>query len=928
MMKQGNNLLNKSELEDLSVSQVATWQAPILQSKLHRPPITPDHVHRPELVRLLDRNIPQGLILVSAPAGYGKSTLVSCWLEGSEKPSTWLSLDEDDNELSQFLLCFVAAIQKIFSNTGRETLALLDAPVLPPTKLLAITLNNELELIEQDFIIVIDDIHLVQNQTVLEFLNTLLNHPPLSMQLVLIGRRDPGIAVAALRGKGLLAEIRMSDLRFSVAETKELLSLTMAQEFNDTIATALSDRTEGWVTGLRLAALAMRGQDNPGQKLLELHGTTRYVMDYLFSELLESQSPATRLCLLKSSILNRFCSALFDALRENDAAPGQEGMDGGMFISWLLKNNLFIIHLDANNQWFRYHHLFQEMLERKLKLSMGAEEVEQLHLKASVWFESNGLITESIKHALLAGDVERAADIVEEHRYSEWETERWGTVVQWMNMLPNEIRRVRPKLLLTEIWVCLLQHQFARALPLLEQVGVLLRGQPAEPMVAGEFAFLRGYVAYFEGQAELSRQALEEAVSLLMGKRTPFLGEAELMLGLVRCMLGEKAQAIQALKTRISEIDPSENYLCLRLIGGLVFIYSLCGDLLLARIQGQRMLLRAKKTNMRLAEAWSYYFIACSQLHAGDLEGAAFQFAQAVECRYALEPRAAVDALAGLSLTQQLMQMDDDAEETCQLLQEFALELNELEFLAVADSFQARLALLRGDFATAAAWAQSAKEVPVPSAVFMWLEVPSITRARVLLATRVRKDLEEAVELLRAVEKINEECRFTCQMIEVSTLQSLALLKLGREDEALKYLTEAVSLAGPGRWIRPFIECGPLMADSLKQLGRNDENSAQIKRILSAFEDAAQVNLKASPDFKTLQIQVPSSAQHLTEPLTPRELDILELLSQRMQNKEIAYRLHISPVTVKSHLRNIYQKLQVEKRLQAVERAMDLDLIA
>ena len=906
---------------------MATSQNPILRSKFHQPPVPPDHVHRSELVNRLNNNIPQGLVLVSAPAGYGKSTLVSCWLEASEKPGTWLSLDEDDNELRQFLLVFVTAIQKIFPDAARETLALLNAPTLPSPQVLDTILTNELDLIEQDFIIVLDDIHLVQSQAVLEFLNTLLCHPPLSMQLVLIGRRDPGIGIPALRGKGLLTEIRMSDLRFSVAEVKELLSQSMVQKIDESIAVALADKAEGWVTGLRLAILAMCGQDDSGQKLLDLRGTTRYVMDYLLSELLENQSPAIQLCLLKSSVLNRFCSPLFDALREHDTAPGQDGIEGGMFLSWLIKNNLFIIPLDSDNQWFRYHHLFKEMLQRKLKQSMGDEEIEQLHIQASVWFESNGLITDSIKHALLAGDVERAANIVEEHRYIELETERWNVVVQWLNMLPNEIRQVRPKLLLTEIWICNLQHQLARAMTLLEQVEVLLRGQPTEPMERGEFAFLRGYVAYFEGQTELSRKTLEEAVSLLIGKQTPFLGEAELMLGLVRCMLGEEVQAIQALQTRIKEIDPAENYLRSRLIAGLAFIYMLCGDLVQARLEAQRLLQVAKKHDMQLAEAWSYYFIACTQLHTGDLEGAAVTFAQTVALRYMLEPMAAVDALAGLSLTQQLMQFDDDAAKTCHQLQEFALELNETEFLSMAHSHQARIALLRSDLTKAAAWAQSAKEVPAPSTIFMWLEVPSITRARVLIATETRKNLEDAIELLRTINQINEECRFTCQMIEVSVLKSLALEKLGREDDALKCLTEAVNLAGPGRWVRPFIECGQLMADFLKRLDRNEVNPDQIEQLLSAFEGAGQIDLQSSPDYSTKRIQTSSRSQCLPEPLTNRELDILELLSQRMQNKEIAEKLYISPVTVKSHLRNIYQKLSVEKRRQAVERAMDLGLL-
>ena len=909
-----------------------TTTIPFIRTKLHRPPVPRDHVHRARLLERLEQRRYRPLTLVSAPAGYGKSTLVSCWLDRCDGPFAWLSLDEHDNDLRSFLTYFVTAVQTMFPDGVGKTMTLVNAPNLPPQMTLAASLANELDSLEQDFILVLDDIHLIQDKSVHDLLNILLRHSPRPMHLVLIGRRDPPLRISELRGRDRVTEIRTQDLSFTAVETAEFLKVAVEEQIDESTAAELAGRAEGWVTGLRLAVLAVRGHQDAVSNLLELKGTTAYVMDYLITEVLDAQSPVIRRYLLNTSILDRFCAPLCDVLCGPDAESNEGEIDGDAFIATLRQDNLFAIALDTENRWFRYHHLFQDLLQDHLKRRYSSEEIATLHSRANEWFESQGLITESIEHALAAGNMVRAAEIIERYRNDEFTADRWHVVERWLAMLPVDIRHERPKLLLTEAWIANLQHQLARVPMLLDKAESLLRSQTAEPTLSAEIAFFRGYFAYFEGQAEGSLQNLEEAVSQFASMNSPFLGEAELMLGLTRCMVGQKDPEVRALEARIAEVDSSEHYLLSRLIASLAFIYLVCGDLHPARVEAQRLQEVSKKHNMALAEAWSYYMLACTYLYTGELEAASLHFAQAVEMRYVLEPRAAVDALAGLALTQHLMQEPDDAEETAGRLQEFARELHERSYLSVAQSCQARLSVLRGDLNSAVEWGQSVDESPVPSELFMWLEAPSITQARVLIAEGTNDSLGKATELLATIRQLSEACRFTCQIIEVAVLQSTALEKLGRSNEAHKALEEALSLAGTGGWVRPFIEAGPPMADLLKELQKQNVAADYIDKILAAFRDDEQVLLQAAagqPIASPHQPVRPSaSSQSLEDPLTNRELRVLELLAQRLQNKEIAEELFISPATVKSHLKNIYRKLQVSNRREAVSRAKDLGILS
>ena len=623
-------------------------------------------------------------------------------------------------------------------------------------------------------------------------------------------------------------------------------------------------------------------------------------------------------------------------------------MTGEDFIQSIQRGNLFVVRLDSHGRWFRYHHLFGDFLTRQLERERHSQEIRAFHARASAWFESQGLIADSIKHALAAGQDVGAAQIIERYRDDELTADRWYVVERWLAMLPSNIKWERPKLLLTEAWITTLRHQMARVPKIVEQAESLLRGQTAEPNVVGEIAFFLGYSAYFDGQAERSRQHLEKAVSQFSGKTSPFLGEAELMLGLARCMAGQNEMAVRALEGRIDEVASSDCQLLSRLIASLVFIHLVCGDMSRGRAEAQRLQLIAEKFDMSLTEAWSSYMRACTHLHAGETETASRHFADAVERRYVLEPMAAVDALAGLALTRQLMRQDDEAAKTTVRLQEFAQELKGRQYSSVANSCSARLSLLQGDLASAVEWARSLREPPVPSALFMWLEAPPITRARVLIAAGSTRSLDKATALLRAIRQVSEACRFTCQVIEVAVLESLGLEKQGRTDEALEALKEGVALAEPGGWVRPFVEAGPRMAELLRQLRTETVAVEFVDRLLAAFPegqpeagaDGSGMESTVQPiadssDLKARRRPLPSSqsagpetgVEALGEPLTNRELDTLQLLAERLYDKEIAKTLSVSIWTVRTHVKHIFEKLHVSNRRQAVLKAEELGLL-
>ena len=903
---------------------------PILRTKLHRPSVTADLVPRARLLELLGGSLHVPLTLVSAPAGYGKSVLVSQWAEQLDFPVAWVSLNGDDSDLRRFLKYLLSAIDSMASGAGRKTASLLTAAELPSVAVLTSHLINELDAIDSPCAIVLDDYHEIDLASpVHRVVDSVLKHPPRNVRLVLITRRDPPLQLASLRANGQAAEVRLQDLRFTLPETVEMLSLSAGLTASDDALANLQHEVEGWAVGLRLVSLALRHARDPDSFLRSLHGGLPHTQEYLLQEVLAGLSPQVGECLLKSSILDRFSSELLEVVCSLDSASEPPELSGQDLVRFLRETNLFTISLDPQGEWFRYHQLFRELLRGRLQQRFQPSQVATLHTRASEWFESQRLITESIEHALVAGEDERAAEIVERYREVEFGADRWYVVERWLEMLPAEVNRARPELLLCEAWVAYCRLHLDLIPLIVERLEPLLDSRSADPALLAELEFFQGSLHYWAGEAESSRRHLEASVSRLGRVQPRVEGEAELALALARCATGDTGLALQALEERIVHCAPSRTMLLSRFTGGLVFAHLLCGDLPQALAESRRMRQVAHRGGLRNTEAWSVYFRATAQLQAYDLAAASHSFASVVEQRYVLETRTSIDALAGLALTQQLMRQPDEAAKSMRLLMEFVRDLNEPQHQVVADSCRARLALLQGDLAAAAAWAQSVTETLTLGELFLWLEVPSITQARVLIAIGSPESLKRAADVLQRARLAGESYHFVGQIIEIAVLQSLVLEKQGCGEEAEETLAEVVTLAAPGGWIRPFVEAGPTMTRRLERLGSEDDTSDFVRRVLAASESgspvAGAVPVAGESDVPTV---APAAARSEPDALTHRELDVLELVAQRLQNKEIGAHLCISTHTVKDHLKRIFQKLDAQNRRQAVESAIERGVLS
>src|SRR6266540_6404747 len=424
---------------------------PILATKLYIPPARTDLVPRPHLIKRLNDTVNSKLTLISAPAGFGKTTLVSSWVANCGRPAAWLSLDEADNDPARFMLYFIAALQTITPDIGAGVLGVLQAsqPQKPPPELTLTTLLNEISALSNNFILVLDDYHVIDSQAIGNILIFLLKHLPPNMHLVITTREDPNLPIAQLRARGQLTELRIADLRFTASEAGEFINQVMGLKLSAEDIAALEARTEGWIAGLQLAAISMQGLQDVTSFIKSFTGTHHFVLDYLVEEVLGHQSERIQEFLLHTSILDRMCGPLCDAVLLDSPGAGQATLE------YLDRANMSIVPLDNERRWYRYHHLFADLLQQRLHQASNstlASEVgnaTELHSRASAWYESQGLEIEAFHHATAANDIERAERIIEGKGVPLHFRGAGVSVLTWLKSLPTTVLNARPSLWVT-----------------------------------------------------------------------------------------------------------------------------------------------------------------------------------------------------------------------------------------------------------------------------------------------------------------------------------------------------------------------------------------------------------------------------------------------------------------------------------------------
>jgi LuxR family maltose regulon positive regulatory protein len=882
---------------------------------LYRPRLPKDLVSRKRLIKKLEQGHKRSLTLVSAPAGYGKSVLLSDWLERTDYRSAWLSLDEGDSDLLQFLHYFLAALRSVFPDIANETKALLNAPKLPPTAVLSATLLNELDQIEEPIILVLDDFHHVSGNAVNDFLSAWLRHPPSHVHLVLASRRDPGLPIDRLRGRGEINEIRVAELCFRSPETALFLASAIQGDTTPDMAEALTDATEGWITAMRLLLLSIQHTGNPEIGLSKIRKSDQYVAGFLVSEVLQKQAPLVGRYLLNTSVLDRFCAPLCDVMVGAAQKTDNTAIKGKQFIAQLEASNSFIVSLDTQGKWYRYHHLFRDLLLKELRGKNGKAAVDDLHMVASRWFEAEGLIEEAIRHALRAGQLKDAASIVERHRYDEQNSDRWRAIEKWHSLIDKKMVWQRPNLLLTQAWILHDRFEIAEIAPLVNQIECTIEENKVDSLMLGELKFFRGVLSFWQGNIDESRSYFAEARSLIPEQQSRMTGLLEIYWGLIEHYQGQHDRALQELERRITSGHSRTPALISRLYLARSFIHLLSGEFAKVVQNGVFVQTTAEPDDLNYVIGWGHYMQAMGMFSQYKLEMALEHLLLTQKNRYVMHTRSAVDAMAALALAHQECGKPVEANTAMAQLLQFADETTDPNHINVARSAKARLDLAQGNLESALEWLHSFEGIASVPQMFMWLEVPVLTKVRVLIVQGSDEGLSEAAEILDEIYPAIQKIRNDRQLIEILVLQTLILDKQRRKDEAISLLKQVITLAGPNNWVWPFIEAGRRMHSLLLQLGSEGFDNGLLANLLQAFANSHMRSRAGSipqPGSDAIELL------RVAESLTNRELDVLELLGQRLQNKQIASRLSVSPETIKTHLKCLYQKLDVHNRRQAV----------
>jgi len=877
---------------------------PILATKLYVPPPQPRVVHRPRLIERLNEGLHRRLTLISAPAGFGKTTLLGEWLAGCERPAAWLSLDEADSDPTRFLSYLVAALQTIAPNIGEGVLGMLQSPQPPPAESLLTTLLNEIATIEDDLALVLDDYHVIDAKLVDDALTFLIEHLPPRMHLIIATREDPNLPLARLRARGQLAELRAADLRFTPSEAAEFLKVAMGLSLSAEDIAALETRTEGWIAGLQLAAISLQGRKDATNFVESFTGSHHFVLDYLVEEVLGQQSESVQAFLLRTSILERLCGPLCDAVLLDPSASGQETLE------YIERANLFLIPLDNERRWYRFHHLFAELLLQRLHQSTASStgdemgDVAELHNRASVWYEDNGLEIEAFQHAAAAQDVDRAERLIEGKGMPLYFRGTVAPVLNWLESLPKTVLDARPSL-------CVV---YASVLLLVDHTAVEQKLQVAEAALqdteqddktrdlVGRIASMRATLAVIQHDAETIIAQSRRALEYLHPDNLPLRTATTWTLGHAHQLQGDRAAASRAYDEVIST--------------GKSFgdsVYTIAATINLGQLQ--------EADNKLSLAAESYRRVL--QL-AGDPP-------QPIAC----------EACLGLArITYQWNDLDA-AEQHGQQFIQLTRQMGSVDSFASYDVFLARLKLAQGDVAGAVAILAKAEEfVRQHNFLFRMPDVAAaqvltllrrgnlaaashlveahdlpVSRARVHLA---QGDATAALAALAPLRRQAEVKGWGDERLEVMVLQALALQAHGEVDEAAQILGDALALAEPGGFIRIFVDEGTQMAHLLSEAAARGITPGYTGRLLAAFEAEEQ----KSEDKSYLP-----PAQPLTEPLSQRELEVLRLIAQGLSNREIGERLFLAVDTVKGHNRRIFNKLMVHRRTEAVARARSLDIL-
>jgi LuxR family maltose regulon positive regulatory protein len=886
--------------------------APLITTKLFIPPTRPDFISRPRLIDQLNSGLLRKLTLLSAPAGFGKSSLLSSWAE-QLRPAThiaWLSLDERDNDLSRFLTYLAAAFQAGNIEIGNGILAAIQSPELANMDAILAGLLNEIAELSGETALILEDYHLINSQQIDQALIFLLDYSPANMHLIISSRYDPSWPLARLRARGQLLEIRANDLRFTTDESATFFRKFTGLELSTQEVTALEERTEGWITGLQLTALSMKSRDDIQAFISSFTGSNRYILDYLGEEVLSGQFKDVQNFLLQTSILERLTGPLCDAI------TGKSG--GTDTLINLEHSNLFISPLDNERQWYRYHHLFADFLRSNLHQQYSMESIRELHDRASRWHYKERNLEEAMSHTMKAEDYELAAMMIDENLASLFSHSEIPILLGWIEQLPEDIVCDRPWINVHRANTLVLAGRPDEVDPLLENIEKRIEpNHPRRSEILGHAAAVRAYAANLAGDAERATEMVHIAKENLPDEHFAGRGMAAYTMADTYYAQDDLESAKQELQDmyRIGERS-SQLMILILAICQLAVIKITQGQLHQAKElydQAYKCLSDLGGLDSRLR--CSYEFGIADLLREWNQLDSAYEHAM-IGDEY--RKRYGGYLMVGELSLMRILQARGDVNGALDVLFEAERLMKVHRFqLAITVEFKAARVeqwLAAGDIASAIRAAEECNGGSEPE---------QIALARLHLAQGHTTEVER---ILIPQKHLAESGGRTSRMLEIMILQSIALKQKGQPEEAIRTLSQVLSLSRPEGFQRVFLDHGLPIYDLLAQISSQDPKAAKQETGISQFtQDYARDLIDAF--HREGKIPTEKGDQGLIDPLTDRELEVLQLLAEGLSNKAIAERLVVAPSTIKQHLKNIYGKLDVHNRTQAVARVQELDLI-
>lgn len=879
-------------------------------TRLSPPVLGEEILNRPRLIDLLLRPRERALTLISAPAGYGKTTLLLQWLRIASSPVAWLTLAPEDDHPVTFLSRIIAAIDQVFPGAADPLRQMLEARVTPNVLQLTTMFTNALAELPKSFILVLEDYHQIQDQGVHELVVQLLASRLRKLHLVITTRSEPPIPVNSLRGYGQVVEVRQRDLRFTANEIAALIELAYRVSPSINVVQSLCHGTEGWAVGLRLALASTRSGDELALLSSDLQKTRDHAIAFLADEVIAHLDVDMKHFLIRVSVLDEICAPLCAEMLNLADEMEMAGM-----IQRVLSNNLFLTPLESGSpRWYRFHSYFRALLQEELVATLSLHEREQLHLRAARWLGAHGYIEHAVRQALAGNHNEYAGELVEEYIPTAIDNLNRWQIRTLLGLLPDEVIENNAGLLLRRGWAHNWSTEMALTPAVRERVAALLKRQSPERRAAYQ-AELHTYAAQFAWEVNDLQTARKEAESALnFQPKAPahVRGMAAMTLGKVMYAEGKGKEALDYLEEEQARHGKLFDAFSLRVSLGRYQVLDMQGQIELAAEAASNHLLLGRKGNLRTAIAWGYYVSGVTSLEQWRLDSALQHFSSFEEIAHAAEPRTRLDGLLGQALTYEFQGRFDLADSCLERAMEIATLSGSQSAIDDARSGRIRISLGRGEIEKAFGLLSQPVSTAVQRRLLLSVEVREITTARALIAEGSSRSLAEARALIDSFLAYTRSVRNRRHEVQALLAECLLYLRMNQTSAARDALRVALQCTTSHGAIRPFIEMGKPMLSLLREEARRRDNRVFVRRVLTHL----QVHSTQKP-----------KENEWANPLTNRERDILELLAQRYNNNEIAAAMVVSPNTVRTHLVNIFQKLGVENRRQAVAKAREHGLI-